>query len=218
MSNTGNWNTGHGNTGNCNTGHRNTGNSNTGDRNTGNWNTGNCNTGHRNTGNRNTGYRNTGDRNTGHCNTGHWNTGHCNTGHWNTGMFNTDEPNARFFGKEANIKMSEFINGDGYPSYVGFYLTKWINSSEMTDQEKKDYPTYETTGGYLREYEYKTAWANFWHDTTSENRKKFINLPNFDAEIFKEITGIDVGLEKISLSGKDAIVIVDGVTYTAVVK
>ena len=62
----------------------------------------------------------------------------------------------------------------------------------MTQEEKKKNPSYKTTGGYLKTLEYKEAWAVFWRKTSEENRQKFLNLPNFDAEIFREITGIDV--------------------------
>ena len=205
--NTGDWNTGYRNTGDCNTGSSNTGYRNTGYRNTGDWNTGDMNTGNMNTGNRNTGYRNTANRNTGDMNTGNSNTGNWNTGDWNTGnsntgnsntgnsntgMFNIDEPNARFFGKESNVKMSDFLNSERCPSYYNFLLTEWIDSLKMTSEEKKLNPSHETTGGYLKVYEYKEAWANFWKQTPEENKQKFLDLPNFNAQIFKTITGIDV--------------------------
>jgi len=74
----------------------------------------------------------------------------------------------------------------------GFKLCEWISASLMTEDEKKRHPDFETTGGYLREYTYKQAWANFWAETSEENRKKFLNLPNFDADTFRAITGIDV--------------------------
>jgi hypothetical protein len=186
------YNTGNRNTGSRNIGDRNTGSRNIGDRNTGYWNTGDWNTGSRNIGDRNTGYRNTGDYNTGDWNTGDWNTGYWNKGDWNTGMFNVDEPNARFFGKESNVKMSEFINSEAMPSYCDFVLTVWIEESMMTDEEKEDNPTYKTTGGYLKSFDYKEAWAIFWEKTSEENKKKFLNLPNFCPTIFKEITGIDL--------------------------
>ena len=62
----------------------------------------------------------------------------------------------------------------------------------MTDEEKKADPAFCVRQGYLKKYEYKEAWANFWKDTDEDNRKKFLALPNFDSEIFKDITGIDV--------------------------
>ena len=175
------------NTGNSNTGNFNTGYSNTGDRNRGNWNSGDW-----NTGDFNTGYSNSGDWNTGNGNSGNWNTGYFNSGDWNTGIFNTDEPNARFFGKESNVKMSEFVNSEAMPSYHDFDLTVWVSEMMMTDEEKKENPTYKVKGGYLKSVEYKEAWAIFWRKTSEGNKQKFLNLPNFCPKIFKEITGIDV--------------------------
>lgn len=92
------------------------------------------------------------------------------------------------FNKPTKLKWNEI----DHPHFAEFYLCKWIAESEMTDEEKKADPQFYVRGGYLKEYEYKEAWANFWKDTDEENRKKFLNLPNFDAEVFKEITGIDV--------------------------
>ena len=145
-----------------------------------------------NTGNWNSGNGNSGNWNSGYGNSGNRNSGNGNSGNWNSGWFNTDEPNARFFNKESNIKLSEFYQGDACPHWKEFYLTKWVDLSSMTDDEKKKFPTYEATGGYLKKFSYKEAFCNFWRDTSEENRKKFLNLPGFNADMFFEITGIDV--------------------------
>ena len=62
----------------------------------------------------------------------------------------------------------------------------------MTAEEKKAFPSHATTGGYVKTLEYKDAWSVFWRNTPESNKKKILALPNFDAAIFKEITGIDV--------------------------
>ncbi len=62
----------------------------------------------------------------------------------------------------------------------------------MTDEEKIVNPTHETTGGYIKKLSYKDAWAVFWRKTSAENKKKVLALPNFDAAIWEEITGIKV--------------------------
>jgi hypothetical protein len=184
------------NTGNCNTGYRNTGNRNTGNcntgyRNTGYWNTGYCNTGNRNTGNWNTGYCNTGNWNTGNCNTGNCNTGNWNTGNCNTGYCNTIEPKVIIFNKETDIKRENLA----FPNFFYFNLTEWIDEEEMTDKEKEAHPSYITIGGYLKFYSYKSAWRNSWDKASLEDKKKVMALPNWDNEIFKEISGIDVEKE-----------------------
>ena len=167
---------------------RNTGDRNTGNWNTGNWNTGDRNTGNGNTGNRNTGYRNTGDWNTGDRNTGNRNTGNWNTGNCNTGFLNTTEPKVRIFNKECDVKREDLE----FPDYFYFDITEWIPEDAMTDEEKEEHDTYKATGGYLRSYDYQEAWRKSWENTTDEDRRKTLSLPNWDNELFKEISGIDV--------------------------
>jgi len=189
------------NTGDCNTGDCNTGDCNTGDRNTGNRNTGNRNTGNWNTGNRNTGYRNAGD-----CNTGDWNTGNWNTAHNETGFFNTvQRKKVRMFNKDCDV---EAWGNANKPDLLYFNVTEWITESNMTDQEKIDNETFHTMGGYLKSYEYKEAFRKSWDSSTEEDRKLVEILPNFDADVFFEISGIDVRKKETSCAGK--IVTVDG--------
>ena len=144
-----------------------------------------------NTGNWNTGDWNTGNSNTGNWNTGDSNTGNWNTGDWNTGNLNTDTPQYRIFNKETDIKREDIA----FPDYFYFNMTEWINESIMTDEEKEDNPTYKTTGGYLKKYDYKEAWRKSWENADIEDRKKTLELPNWNNEIFKEISGIDVEAE-----------------------
>ena len=204
--NTGDCNTGDWNTGDCNTGNRNTGDWNTGNRNTGDWNTGDCNTGDWNTGNWNTGNWNTGDCNAGNRNTGDWNTGNCNTGNWNTGsynacnhsagMFNTKEQPLYLFNKPTDFTRDEFRNI--FPNEYDllfhslFPLTEWIIESNMSAEEKEANPSYKTTGGYLKKRTYHEAWRIMWDSWTKEQQDSIKKLPNFDKDIFKEITGIEV--------------------------
>ncbi|MEE9352561.1 MAG: pentapeptide repeat-containing protein [Thiotrichaceae bacterium] len=175
----------------------------------------NRNTGDSNTGDSNTGSSNTGSSNTGDRNTGDWNTGSSNTGYWNncnyeTGFFNTIQSDTvRIFNKEYSRE--EWNNLDK-PDFIYFDITEWIHSEDMTDKEKEDNPTHETTCGYLRKYEYKEAFKKSWDEADKEDRKKVFNLPNFDAEIFLEISGIDVSkddnsdkIEKLKAAQKDLI-------------
>ena len=193
--NSGNHNSGDYNSGNRNSGYCNSGNHNSGDYNSGNRNSGHCNSGHRNSGHYNSGDYNSGNRNSGHCNSGHcnsgdYNSGDYNSGNYNSGWFNTNEPKMRFFNKESDFTYSEMYGK--LPHSMEFYLTKWISETNMTESEKKENPNFYATEGYLKEFTYKEAWENFWRDTDEENKQKFLNLPNFDAKIFEEITGIDV--------------------------
>ncbi len=75
-------------------------------------------------------------------------------------------------------------------------VTKWIDKSDMTTQEKKDKPVYKDLGGYLKVLSYEDAWAEWW---ANNDHQEILDLPHFDADIFKQITGIDV---ETKLSGK----------------
>ena len=191
--------TGRCNTGDWNTGDCNTGNRNTGDWNTGDWNTGNRNTGDWNTGDWNTGNRNTGDCNTGNRNTGDWNTGNRNTGDWNkssfnTGCFNTEEQKIMLFNKPSNMTYSEWLDSDAryLLNQIPKDVVEWVYEEDMTDEEKATHPTYETTGGYLKVLD-ESECGQLWWGSLSDRRKEIIKaIPNFDAEIFFQCTGVRV--------------------------
>ena len=69
----------------------------------------------------------------------------------------------------------------------------WIYSDDMTDEEKEKHPEHETTGGFLRTRN-KSSERQTWWERLDERRKKEVkSIPNFDAKIFKRITGIEVG-------------------------
>ncbi|MGI6501279.1 MAG: pentapeptide repeat-containing protein [Anaerostipes sp.] len=206
--NTGDCNTGNRNTGNRNTGNRNTGDCNTGNRNTGNRNTGDCNTGNRNTGSRNTGNRNTGDWNTGLCNTGNRNTGNRNTGNRNTGdwnstnfssgCFNTEEQKIMLFNKPSDWTYRKWLDSDAryLLNRIDKNVVEWVDEPYMSDEEKAANPTYKTTGGYLKVLD-ESECGQIWWDGLSEYHRNIIKaIPNFDAIIFEQITGI-------KLEGKD---------------
>ena len=186
-------------TGRCNTGDCNTGDCNTGDWNTGDWNTGNRNTGNRNTGDCNTGDCNTGDwntgnRNTGDCNTGDWNTGDWNKSSFNTGCFNTEEQKIMLFNKPSDMTYSEWLDSDAryLLNQIPKDVVEWVYEEDMTDEEKATHPTYETTGGYLKVLD-ESECGQLWWGSLSDRRKEIIKaIPNFDAEIFFQCTGVRV--------------------------
>jgi len=148
-------------------------------------NTGDCNTGYYSTGYYTTINYNTGNRNTGDCNTSNWNSVNYETGHFNTEPAHT----IRVFNK--TIDMEEWR--EAYlPHFLYFDLTEWISSVDMTDEEKEAYPTHTTTGGYLREYTYKEAFQKSWQNADPKDRERVRDIPGFDADIFYEISGIDL--------------------------
>jgi hypothetical protein len=181
--------TGRCNTGNCNTGNCNTGNCNTGDCNTGNWNTGDWNTGNCNTGDCNTGNWNTGD-----WNTGNWNTGDWNKSSFNTGCFMTEEQKIMFFNKPSDWTYNDWLRSDAryLLNRIPKNVVEWIYSEDMTDEEKAEHPTHETTGGYLKVLD-ESDCGQLWWGSLSDRQKNIIKaLPNFDPEIFYQCTGINV--------------------------
>ena len=156
--------------------------------------TGRCNTGNRNTGNRNTGNRNTGDWNTGDWNTGDWNTGDWNKSSFNTGCFNTEEQKIMLFNKPSNMTYSEWLDSDAryLLNQIPKDVVEWVYEEDMTDEEKAAHPTYETTGGYLKVLD-ESECGQLWWGSLSDRRKEIIKaIPNFDAEIFFQCTGVRV--------------------------
>ena len=204
--NSGDRNSGDWNSGNCNSGDCNSGDRNSGDCNSGNCNSGNCNSGNCNSGDRNSGDWNSGNCNSGNCNSGNWNSGDCNSGDRNSGMFNacnhanglfnTKSPKISMFNKQTKMTYEEFQ--EKYPEaynllyYSRFRLTQWIYECDMTPEEKETHPEYKVQEGYLKTYTYKEACQSMWEGFSKTERNKIKKLPNFDKNIFKEITGIEV--------------------------
>ncbi len=188
-----------------NTGNWSTGNYSTGDRSTGDCSTGDCSTGYRSTGNRSTGDWSTGYWSTGNRSTGDWSTSNYSTGHFST----IDDTGFSAFNKLCN--RDQWAQAD-IPSWLYFNLTEWVDKEDMTDLEKQDHPTYETTGGYLKKYEYQEAWKKSYDNATREEQLKIKSLPNFDAEVFYEISGIKI--DEILSNPKE--ITIEGATYRLV--
>ena len=192
--NTGKENSGYRNSGDYNSGNRNSGHYNSGHYNSGKCNSGDYNSGDRNIGDRNSGYRNSGDYNSGDYNSGYRNSGNRNSGHYNSGnrnsgLFNTDEPTVRMFNKDTNIKISEFKI-----PYLELPVTELVSVGTLITRT------------------YKEAWGIAWSKSDQNKKNEFLNLPNFDADIFFEITGVDVRKSKEqTCTGK--IVEIDGKKY-----
>ena len=136
---------------------------------------------------------------TGLSNTGNYNTGNYNTGDWNatnysTGLFNTKKQKIYIFNKLSDWTLEDWFESDVRQILNwNFESSVWVYEENMTEEEKEKYPTYKTTGGYLKTFDFKEACKNMWDRLTNEEKNKVITgLPNFDSEIFKEITGIDV--------------------------
>ena len=194
--NSGNWNSGNWNSGYRNSGNWNSGNYNSGDYNSGDYNSGNCNSGYRNSGNCNSGDYNSGYRNSGDWNSGNWNS--CNR---STGLFNTKERTITIFNEDSGMTFEDATRAEWFRmlNKHRLELTEWI---EYTDAEKKESVIRQCTGGYLKRYSYKKACANWWSKYTDDEKQIIMTIPNFDADVFEEITGIDVHGDELSAKVK----------------
>ena len=191
--NSGDYNYGTRNSNDYNLGHYNSGTCNSGTCNSGNYNSGNRNSGNRNSGNRNSGHYNSGNRNSGNYNPGRYNSGDWNSTNFSTGFFNSVEQPLYAFNKPLDITRDDFNNNIGVRAMNWKYENNWwIYSNNMTDEEKKAHLEHETTGGYLKTVDFKTACAIMWDNMTDEEKASVKDIPNFDAKVFEEITGIKV--------------------------
>lgn len=180
----------------CNTGNNNSGRDNSGDYNSGNCNSGDYNSGICNSGDRNSGNYNSGDYNSGWYNSGWYNSGNCNSGDWNSGMHNSgffNSANDLCFAFNKVCDRNSILVSKGYKILTLKYTNNWwVSTINMTDEEKEAHPEYKATGGYLKTLPFKEACALMWGELDEDEKLAVKEIPNFDADVFKEITGIDV--------------------------
>ena len=185
----------------CNQGQGNTGRNNSGDNNSGHRNSGNRNSGNRNSGHSNSGYYNSGGFNSGDCNSGDFNSGYRNSGDYNSGDYNSGNHNSGHFNTitpseilvfNKLCKREDWECADKPSFFYNLDLTKWIQKDQMTEQELSEHPEQKTLDGYLKTTPYKQAWQEAWKTATEEDKRRLKALPNFDPQIFEEITGIHV--------------------------
>ena len=130
---------------------------------------------------------------TGLRNTGDWNTGDWNKTNFSTGFFNTETQPIYAFNKQLDISRDDFCKCKGiYVLNWNFEDHWWIYADNMTDDEKKAHPEFETTGGYLKSVDFKTACKMMWDNLDDSEKQAVIEIPNFDANVFEKITGIRV--------------------------
>ena len=171
----------------------------TGNRSTGDYSTGDYSRGDRSTGDRSTGYYSTGDYSRGDYSTGDWSISSYSSGHFST----EDLSGFGCFDKPCTL---EEWGAWEKPDWLYFDLTEWIEEINMTDQEKEDNPTYKTTGGYLKVYDYREAFQKSYNNATREEQLKIKNAPNFDADKFYQISGIHIDEETevtITIEGEE---------------
>ena len=123
------------------------------------------------------------------------NSGHRNSGDWNScdyesGFFNSEQSDViRVFGKPCLRKSWEDAEK---PDCLYFELTEWVKDDSKTE------------GGYLKAYSYKEAFTKSMENASQEELEMVKALPNFDADIFYEISGYRFDRKRtITIDGKD---------------
>lgn len=159
--------------------------------------TGNCNSGDCNSGNRNSGDWNSGDCNSGNRNSGNWNSGDWNKTNYSNGCFNTIEPKIKLFNKESDLTYNDWVLSDARDllNKIPTEILEWVWFDDMSEEEKEVNPNAEYTDGYLKIMKPHECAQDWWNKLKDTDKKIILGIPNFDREIFKEITGIDVGEE-----------------------
>ena len=134
-------------------------------------------------------------------NEGKDNTGMCNTGDWNktnnnTGCFMTEERTIEMFNKPSGMTYADWERSTA--RNILLYMPQnivnivWTCAENMSDAEKEAHPEFETIGGYLHKEEIKADVQSWWDGLSSNDKETVMSIPNFDADIFFECTGIRV--------------------------
>lgn len=134
---------------------------------------------------------NTGKGCTGLCNSGDWNSGDCN------GCFNTVEPKIYLFNKPSDWTYRDWLNSDAryLLNQIPGDVLEYVWFEDMTDEEKAAHPEAKITGGYLKQLDNSECGSIWWRGLNDYEKSIIKAIPNFDKEIFKEITGVDVDME-----------------------
>ena len=152
-----------------------------------------CNSGYCNSGDSNSGNCNSGNRNSGNWNSGNRNSGDWNSGNSNSGIFNSITPKINMFNKATDWTYNDWYYSKAYDvmARCPYTTTKFIETSKMSDEEKEKHPEHKTIGGYLKTIivtqEDKQKW---WDKLSAINKQAVYDLPNFDADVFEQCTGI----------------------------
>ena len=139
---------------------------------------------------------NTGKGCTGLCNSGNRNSGNRNSGDWNK-CFNTVEPKIYLFNKPSDWTYRDWLNSDAryLLNQIPGDVLEYVWFEDMTDEEKTAHPEAKTTGGYLKQLDNSECGSIWWRGLNDYEKSIIKAIPNFDKEIFKEITGVDVDME-----------------------
>ena len=111
--------------------------------------------------------------------------------------FNTVEPKIYLFNKPSSWTYRNWLGSKAryLMKQIQGDILEWVRLRNMTGEEKTAHPEAETTGGYLKKLNNSESAPIWWRGLTDDEKNIILSIPNFDKEIFKEITGIDVDKE-----------------------
>ena len=98
------------------------------------------------------------------------------------------------FNKPSGMSYSQWRNSLAchLMSQIPLPTVVWVWEDDMTEAEKAENPSYKTTGGFLRALSAEGEAQKWWDGLDNNSRAVILALPNFDAEIFRQCTGINV--------------------------
>ena len=109
----------------------------------------------------------------------------------------TEEQNIMFFNKPSDWTYNDWLRSDAryLLNRIPKNVVEWIYSEDMTDEEKTAHPEAKTTGVSLKQLDNSECGSIWWRGLNDYEKSIIKAIPNFDKEIFKEITGVDVDME-----------------------
>ena len=144
---------------------------------------------------------NAGQGNSGVLNSGNFNSGHRNSGDWNitsysSGVLCTEEPECLIFDMPSGMTLREWRESEA-ASIMGRIevdCPEWKSWRALSPEERELHAGLECQGGMLVEPR-STAprFKAWWESLTDRERGVIMAIPNFDADKWKMITGIEVG-------------------------
>ena len=159
------------------------------------------------------------ETNAGHCNAGTGNAGHDNAGTGNAGMFNLAVRTVMLFDKDSGLEwesdiiktLKNKLNKSVKP------ILRWVSINDMSEAEKSEFPSSKTTGGFLR----NMKRSDYSALNNPSDIAFFQALPNFDAETFFAITGIDTQKPKtvkVTCNGQEIEIALDKAKELGLIK
>ena len=113
---------------------------------------------------------------------------------FSSGVLCTVEPECLIFDRQSGMTLREWRETDAavLMDRIKFDATRWVSESCMTDAEKKEHPEFSCCGGYLKLVNSGYQFSAWWESLTDSEKDVVKAIPNFDAEKWKKITGIEV--------------------------